>query len=64
MRVIEHWLRLPREAVGGPSLETFKAKVDGAWRNLVSWKLSPPMAGGWTTWPLMVTSNPNYSVIL
>ena len=28
-RVVRHWHRLPREAVDAPSLETFKASLDG-----------------------------------
>ena len=28
LRVAEHWNRLPREAVGSPSLETFKTRLD------------------------------------
>jgi len=35
MRVVRHWNRLPREAVNAPSLEVFKARLDGALRNLV-----------------------------
>ena len=35
MRVVKHWHRLPREAVEAPSLETFKARLDGALSNLV-----------------------------
>jgi len=35
MRVVEHWNRLPREAVNAPSLEVFKAGLDGALSNLV-----------------------------
>ncbi|KFP15344.1 hypothetical protein Z169_03627, partial [Egretta garzetta] len=30
MRVVKHWSRLPREAVEAPSLEAFKARLDGA----------------------------------
>ncbi|KFQ91036.1 hypothetical protein Y956_09971, partial [Nipponia nippon] len=35
MRVVRHWNRLPREAVDAPSLEVFKARMDGALSNLV-----------------------------
>ena len=32
---VRHWSRLPREAVDAPSLEAFKARLDGALSNLV-----------------------------
>jgi len=35
MRVVKHWNRLPREAVDSPSIEFFKARLDGALSNLV-----------------------------
>jgi len=35
MRVVKHWHRLPREAVAAPSLEVFKARLDGALSNVV-----------------------------
>ncbi|KFV47664.1 hypothetical protein N341_11921, partial [Tyto alba] len=35
MRVVKHWHRFPREVVGAPSLETFKARLDGALSNLI-----------------------------
>jgi len=35
MRVVRHWHRLPREAVAVPSLEVFKARLDGALSSLV-----------------------------
>ncbi|KFP16857.1 hypothetical protein Z169_07791, partial [Egretta garzetta] len=35
LRVVRHWHRLPREAVYAPSLEVFKARLDGALNNLV-----------------------------
>ena len=35
MRVVKHLNRLPREVVGAPSLETFKARLDGALSNLI-----------------------------
>ena len=33
-RVVRLWQRLPREAVAAPSLEGFKARLDGALGNL------------------------------
>ncbi|KFO85863.1 hypothetical protein N320_00717, partial [Buceros rhinoceros silvestris] len=35
VRVVRHWNRLPREAVDAPSLEVFKARLDGALSNVV-----------------------------
>ena len=46
MRVVKHWNRLPREAMAAPSLEVFKARLDGALSNLVYWKMFLLMAGG------------------
>ncbi|KFP15495.1 hypothetical protein Z169_02532, partial [Egretta garzetta] len=34
-RVVKHWNRLPREVVEAPSLEAFKARLDGALSNLI-----------------------------
>jgi len=34
-RVLRHWNRLSREAVDAPSLEVFKAMLDGTLSNLV-----------------------------
>ena len=34
-RVVRCWNRLPREAVDAPSLEAFKARLDGALGSLV-----------------------------
>jgi len=46
MRVVRHWNRLPRAVVAAPSLEVFKAGLDGALSNLIWWKVSLLMAGG------------------
>jgi len=46
VRVVKHWPRLPREAVGAPSLAVFKARLDGALSNLVWWKGTLLTAGG------------------
>ena len=35
MSLVRHWSRLPREVVNAPSLEVFKARLDGALSNLV-----------------------------
>jgi len=40
------WNRLPSEVVDAPSLEAFKARMDGALSNLVWWEMSLPVAGG------------------
>ena len=35
VRLVKHYNRLPREVVDAPSLEVFKARLDGALSNLV-----------------------------
>jgi len=45
IRVVKHWHRLPREAAEAPSLETFKARLDGALSNLIELKVSLLTAG-------------------
>ncbi|KFQ91353.1 hypothetical protein Y956_08387, partial [Nipponia nippon] len=35
IRVVRHWKRLPRKVVDAPSLEVFKARLDGALSNLI-----------------------------
>ena len=42
---VRHWHRLPREAMDAPSLEVFKARLDGALEILVYWKESLLTAG-------------------
>jgi len=46
MRVVKHWHRFPRQLVDAPSLETFKARLDGALNNLIELKMSLLTAGG------------------
>jgi len=40
--VVRCWHRLPREAVGAPSLEVLKARLDGALGSLSQWVASSP----------------------
>ncbi|KFP14147.1 hypothetical protein Z169_12588, partial [Egretta garzetta] len=35
VRVVKHWNGLPREVLEAPSLETFKARLDGALSSLI-----------------------------
>jgi len=44
--VVKPWNGLPREVVEGPSLETFKVRLDGALSSLVYLKISLLTAGG------------------
>ena len=44
LRVVRPWHRLPREAVAASSLAELKARLDGDWTTLGSWKGSLPMA--------------------
>jgi len=43
---VTHWNRLPKEAVGAPSLEAFKARLDAALGSLVWWLATLHSAGG------------------
>jgi len=45
VRVVKHWHRLPREVMEAPSLEMFKARLDGALSNLIWLKMSLLTAG-------------------
>jgi len=45
-RVAMHWNRLPKEVVGAPSLEAFKARLDVALGRLVRWLVTLHIAGG------------------
>jgi len=45
MRVVKHWNKLPGEVVDAPSLETFKAGLDGALTNVIYLKMSLLIGG-------------------
>jgi len=46
LRVVRRWHRLPREAVAGPSLAAFKARLDGALNILLSGRVPAHGRGG------------------
>ena len=62
--MVTHWNRLPKEAVGAPSLEAFKARLDVALGSLVWWLMALHTAGGWNWMVIVVPFNPDLSVIL
>ena len=35
VRMVKHWIRLPRQVVDAPSLETFRVRLDHALSNLI-----------------------------
>ena len=56
--------RLPREAVGAPSLEVLKASLDWALRSLSWWVVALTMAGVWNWVGFKVPSSPSHFTIL
>jgi len=46
MRVVRHWHRLPRKVADAPSLETFKARLDGDLSDLIELKMPLYIAEG------------------
>jgi len=56
--------RFPSEFVTVPSLEAFKARLDGAVSSLVSREVSLPAAGGWNEVILEAPSETNHSANL
>ena len=61
VRAARRWARLPRAAVGAPSLAVPRARLDGAGSTLGCWEGSLPMAGGGTGWAL--GSLPTHTVL-
>ena len=45
VRVVRHWNRLLSEVVDAPTLEAFKARLDGALSSLVLREVTLPIAG-------------------
>ena len=44
--MVMHWNRLPKDVVGAPSLEAFKARPDVSLGSLVWWLATLHIAGG------------------
>ena len=63
-RMVTHWHRLPKEVVDAPSLEAFKARLDGALGSLGCWLATLHIAGGWNWMSVVVLFNPGHSKIL
>ena len=63
-RVVTHWNSLPKEAVGAPSLEAFKARLDVALGSLGWWLATLHIAGGWNEMVNEVLFNPGHSLML
>ena len=45
LKEVRHWHRLPREAVGAPSMEVFRARLDESLGSLIWWGATLPMEG-------------------
>ena len=56
--------RLPKEAVGAPSLQAFKARLDVALGSLGCWLATLHIAGGWNWISIVVLFSPGHSMIL
>jgi len=61
---VRHWHRLPREAVGAPSLEAFKVRLDGALGCLIWWVVALSVAGGWNWLGFKVPSKVSHPTVL
>lgn len=47
VKMLRPWHTLPRETLAAPFLQVSQTRMDGAWRNLIYWKVSLPVAGRW-----------------
>ena len=56
--------QLPREAVGAPSLEVSKARLDGTLGSLSWWVATLLTAGGWNWVGFKAPSNLSHSMIV
>ena len=56
--------RLPKEAVGAPSLQAFKARLDVALGSLGCWLVTLHIAGGWNWMSIAVLFIPGRSMSL
>ena len=54
---------MPERVVGAPSLEVFKARLDGALGSLIQWVATLPMAEGWSQMTSKVPSILSHSMI-
>ena len=45
--MVRCWNRLPSKVMDAPSLEAFKARLDGSLDSLIWWVAALSMAGGW-----------------
>jgi len=55
---------LPKEAVGAPSLQAFKARLDVALGSLVCWLATLHTAGGWNWMSTVAWVEKDLSMIL
>ena len=60
-RVVRPWHRLPGVAVDAPSLEAFKARLDGTLGSLSWWEAALPIQGGGTM--LSLRSLPTQAIL-
>ena len=52
------------EAVGAPSMQAFKARLDVALGSLGCWLATLHIAGGWNWMSTVALCNPGHSIIL